>query len=100
MTKEDFKKIYDDKKTLINELLAINNQLDTLRTNINILIYNIFTNDKMRAVPKFDYDKAKTLSIDLGKLLNGTIQEYDLNKFQNNNYSSAEESLTEKGEQK
>lgn len=98
MTKEEFKKVYDDKKTLINELLAINNQLDTLRTNINILIYNIFTNDRMKSIPKFDYEKAKMLSIDLGKLLNGTIQEYDLNKFQQS--STNDEKTLEKGEDK
>ena len=67
----------EDKKNLISLMFSINQMLDTYRTNLNIVQYNILTNDKMNKLPKFDYDLIKKICVDLGNALNGTIREYN-----------------------
>lgn len=67
----------EDKKTLIALMFRINQMLDTYRTNLNILQYNILTNDRMQKLPKFDFDLIHKISTDLGNALNGTIKEYN-----------------------
>ena len=63
---------------LIRELLQINAALDTYRSNINILCYNLSKNKKeLKVIPKFNYDLTKKLVDNLGMVLSGTIKDYN-----------------------
>lgn len=79
------------KKQLLINLEIINNKLDTYRTNINIVKYNLFTNDKIKdnQLPNFDFKKANELLNLFGELLNGTIKNYNeiLQQILNKNFS-------------
>lgn len=66
----------EDKKIMINNLLAINFKLDVYRTNLNILMDNIYNNTKMKELPKFNFEKAKQILNLFGDLLNGTLKNY------------------------
>ena len=79
---------YNDKKQLIEQLLSVNNMLDTYRANLTILIYNIFSNDKLKQLPKFDYDGLKKLCLDVGNAVIGVKNDYYNKNF--NNVAAAE----------
>ena len=81
---------YNDKKQLIEHLLSINNMLDTYRANLTILIYNIFSNDKLKQLPKFDYDGLKKLCFDLGSAVIGVKNDY-----YNQNFNMQQATATE-----
>lgn len=79
--KQKFKELQENKKQLIEQLLSINNMLDTYRTNLNILIYNIYSNNQIKNLPDFNYDDAKKLAQELGSLLIGVKNEYTFKNF-------------------
>lgn len=66
------------KKQLILNLDVVNNKLDTYRTNLNIVRYNLLTNERIKdsQLPNFDFNKANELLNLFGNLLNGTIKNY------------------------
>lgn len=68
----------ENKKQLILNLDIVNNKLDTYRTNLNIVRYNLLTNERIKdsQLPKFDFNKANELLNLFGNLLNGTIKNY------------------------
>lgn len=69
----------DKKKQLILNLDLINTKLDTYRTNIHIVRYNLLENDRIKdnQLPNFDFEKANQLLNLFGDLLNGTIKDYN-----------------------
>lgn len=66
----------EKKKFFIEQLLSINNMLDTYRTNLNILIYNIYENDRLTTLPAVDFDEMKKNCIAFANLLNGAVKNY------------------------
>lgn len=94
------------KKNLLLNLEIINNKLDTYRTNINIVKYNLLSNDKLKdeQLPNFDFDKANELLNLFGNLLNGTIKNYNdiLNQILSKNFKNDvnKTSLKKEGEKK
>ena len=93
------------KKQLLLNLDVINNKLDTYRTNINIVRYNLLNNDKIKdsQLPEFEFNKANELLNLFGNLLNGTIKNYnDILQQILNKHSSEDVNKTslEKAEEK
>lgn len=94
------------KKELLINLEIVNNKLDTYRTNINIVKYNLLTNDKIKdnQLPNFDFKKANELLNLFGNLLNGTIKNYNdiLNQILSKNFTGDvnKTSLKKEGEKK